>query len=310
LRILVANGPDTLPRLHEIGIDPLALAFALGVSVLSGALFGVIPVLKYAGPRVATALRSVGRTSSHGRQRHRARNTLVVVQVALALVLLVSSGLMIRTFQRLRSVQPGFTHPEEIQILHSMLPAAVAEEPERVMRMQHEILETLAAIPGVTSVGLSARHSNRFWAAPIRSRPRTRFSRAGPPPANPQDRRILRDDGNTSRRDATSADRPATAARRHRVGESGARVVGDPVLPLASGFAKSALPILARSSASSKTSTTTVVEAARLTYRRLMDRYSGAARTDPPLCPACSRSVPTGRVRRVCWPRRSKPSGP
>ena len=57
LRILVAKGPATLPRLNEIGIDPFVLAFALGVSLLSGALFGVIPVLKYAGPRVATALR-------------------------------------------------------------------------------------------------------------------------------------------------------------------------------------------------------------------------------------------------------------
>ena len=64
LRILVAKGPATLPRLPEIGIDPFVLAFALGVSLLSGAIFGVIPVLKYAGPRVATALRGVGRTFS------------------------------------------------------------------------------------------------------------------------------------------------------------------------------------------------------------------------------------------------------
>jgi putative ABC transport system permease protein len=157
LRILVANGPDTLPRLREIGIDPVVLAFALGVSLLSGALFGVIPILKYAGPRVATALRGGGRTSSRSGERHRARNTLVVVQVALALVLLVSSGLMIRTFQQLRRVQPGFTHPEEIQILHSLTPVAIAGEPERVMRMQHEILDKLAAIPGVTSVGFASR---------------------------------------------------------------------------------------------------------------------------------------------------------
>ena len=153
LRILVATGPATLPRLDEIAIDPLVLAFAAGVSLISGALFGVVPVLKYAGPRVAAALRAVGRTFSHDRERHRARNTLVVVQVALALVLLVSSGLMIRTFQQLRSVHPGFTRPEEVQILHSTIPDAVAREPERVMRLQHQILENLAAIPGVTSVG-------------------------------------------------------------------------------------------------------------------------------------------------------------
>jgi putative ABC transport system permease protein len=157
LRLLVAKGPDTLPRLHEIGIDALALAFAFGVSVLSGALFGVVPILKYARPRVANALQRLGRTFSHGRERHRTRHILVVVQVALALVLLIGSGLMIRTFQHLRSVQPGFTHPEEIQILHSMIPVAIAKEPERVMRMQHEILDKLAAIPGVTSVGFGSR---------------------------------------------------------------------------------------------------------------------------------------------------------
>jgi putative ABC transport system permease protein len=153
LRILVANGPDTLPRLREIGIDPLVVAFALGVSVLSGVLFGVAPVLKYAGPRVATALRGVGRTSSQGPERQRARNTLVVVQMALALVLLIGSGLMIRTFQQLRSVPPGFTHPEAIQILHANMPQGMAGEPERMMRMQHDVLDKLAAIQGVTSVG-------------------------------------------------------------------------------------------------------------------------------------------------------------
>jgi len=162
LRILVANGPDALPRLREIGIDPFVVTFALGVSLLSGALFGVIPVLKHAGPRVATALRGVGRTSSPGRERHRARNALAVVQVALALVLLVSSGLMIRTFQQLRGVRPGFAHPEEILILHSIFPGATAGEPERVMRMQHEILDKLAVLPGVTSVGFGS-------AAPLES---------------------------------------------------------------------------------------------------------------------------------------------
>ena len=157
LRILVARGPDTLPRLNEIAIDPLVLSFAFGVSLLSGVLFGVIPIVKYAGPRIATALRGIGRTVSHDRERHRSRHVLVVVQVALALVLLIGSGLMIRTFQHLRSVPPGFTHPEEIQILHALIPMAIAKEPERVMRMQHEILDKLAAIPGVTSVGFGSR---------------------------------------------------------------------------------------------------------------------------------------------------------
>lgn len=161
LRILAVSGPSTLPRLHEIHVDPLVLAFAFGASVFSGALSGLMPLLKYGRPPAA-ALRTVGRTFSQSRDRHRARNTLVVVQVALALVLLISSGLMIRTFQQLRGVQPGFTRPEEIQIVHSSMPEAVAEEPVRAMRMWNDILDKIAAIPGVTSVGFAG-------AAPLES---------------------------------------------------------------------------------------------------------------------------------------------
>lgn len=153
LRALVAKGPQTLPRLGEIGIDPLVLGFTLAVSLLAGFLFGLIPALKYAGPRLALSLRGGGRTMSHGRERHRARNTLVVVQVALALVLLIGSGLMIRTFQALRSVQPGFSHPEHVQLLRISIPDSQVKDPERVMRMQNEMIDKLAAIPGVVSAG-------------------------------------------------------------------------------------------------------------------------------------------------------------
>ncbi len=155
VRILVAKGPATLPRLTEIGIDPLVLGFTLGVSLFSGLLFGLIPVLKYAGPHLGTALRAGGRTLSQSRERHRARNTLVVVQVALALVLLIGSGLMIRTFQALRNVQPGFTHPEELQLMRVWISEGQVKEPEQVMRMQNAMLDKLAAIPGVTSVALA-----------------------------------------------------------------------------------------------------------------------------------------------------------
>jgi putative ABC transport system permease protein len=155
LRILVANGPATLPRLGEIGIDPTVLGFTLAVSLLAGLLFGLIPVLKYAGPNLASSLRGGGRTLSQSRERHRARNTLVVVQVALALVLLVGSGLMIRTFQALRNVAPGFRNAEEVQLMRVFIPEAQVKEPEQVMRMQNEMLDKLAAIPGVASVAFS-----------------------------------------------------------------------------------------------------------------------------------------------------------
>ena len=156
LRVLIAKGPQTLPRLNEIGIDPLVLGFTLALSLFAGLLFGLIPVLKYAGPHIADSLRGSGRTMSQGRDRHRARNTLVVAQVGLALVLLISSGLMIRTFQALRSVQPGFTHPEQVQLLRISIPDTDVKDPVRVMHMENEMLDKLAAVPGVSSVAFAS----------------------------------------------------------------------------------------------------------------------------------------------------------
>jgi len=156
LRLLIIKGPQTLPRLDEIGLDPLVLGFTVVVSLFAGLLFGLIPVVKYAGGQVSGTLRGGGRTMSAGRERHRARNTLVVVQVALALVLLIGSGLMIRTFQALRSVQPGFTHPEQLQLVRFAIPEFQVKEDERVMRMENDMIDKLAAIPGVSSVGFGS----------------------------------------------------------------------------------------------------------------------------------------------------------
>jgi hypothetical protein len=122
LQLLVAIGPANLPRLSEVSIDMRALGFALIVSLLSSTLFGLIPALKYAGPRISASLHSAGRTVSASRERHRTRNILVVVQVAMALVLLVSAGLMIRTFEALHNVAPGFTLPEHLQTLSNRDP--------------------------------------------------------------------------------------------------------------------------------------------------------------------------------------------
>ena len=150
---LVTIGPANLPRLDEISIDARTLGFTLVLSVLSGLLFGLIPALKYAGPRPSLALRSAGRTISVSRERHRARNLLVVGQVAMALVLLVSAGLMIRTFEALRTVEPGFTDAQHLQLMRISIPDSLIQEPERVTRIQHGVLDKLAAIPGVKSAG-------------------------------------------------------------------------------------------------------------------------------------------------------------
>ena len=156
LRFLMSLQPASLPRLDEISIDPRVLGFTLLVSLLSGLLFGLIPAFKYAGQRVANALRGGGRNASHSRERHRTRNILVVAQVALALVLLVSAGLMIRTFQSLRTVEPGFTHAEQLQTMRIAIPQSLIPDPVRVTRIQNDILDKLAAIPGVTSVGFES----------------------------------------------------------------------------------------------------------------------------------------------------------
>jgi predicted permease len=156
LRFLVALGPANLPRLNEISMDSQVFAFALVVSLFSGFLFGLIPALKYAGPRISVALRAGGRTLSQSRERHRVRNLLVVAQVALAMVLLVSAGLMIRTFLALRTVEPGFTHAEHLQTMRIAIPPQLVPDPQRVERMQNDILDKLAAIPGVTSAGFAS----------------------------------------------------------------------------------------------------------------------------------------------------------
>jgi putative ABC transport system permease protein len=153
VRFLVAWGPANLPRLSEISIDARTLGFALLLSVLSGLLFGLIPALKYAGQRSTLALRSAGRTISVSRERHLARNLLVVGQMAMAVVLLVSAGLMIRTFQALRTVDPGFTDAQHLQAMRISIPDSLIAEPERVTRIQNAITDKLETIPGVKSAG-------------------------------------------------------------------------------------------------------------------------------------------------------------
>ena len=155
LRVLVAMAPSDLPRLQEIGIDEPTLLFSLGASLFASLLFGCVPVLKYAGKQLGTGLRQGGRSMSEGRERHRSRSVLVVVQVALAVILLISSGLMIRTFHALTTVDPGFAAPEQLQTFRINIPDTDVKDPERVVRAQEEILRKIEAVPGVSSVGLS-----------------------------------------------------------------------------------------------------------------------------------------------------------
>ncbi len=117
-----------MPRMGEISLDPTVLAFTLGVSILSGLLFGLFPVFRVGGLDLVSSLKEGGSGGAVGKQRHRARNTLVVAQMALALVLLAGSGLMIRSFQALRNVDPGFSNPEVVLTFRVAIPEAVIED--------------------------------------------------------------------------------------------------------------------------------------------------------------------------------------
>lgn len=116
----------------------------------------MIRALKYAGVAISVSLRSAGRTASVSRERHRARNLLVIAQVAIALVLLVSAGLMIRTAQALRTVDPGFTQANRLQTVRIAIPPSLIPDPQRVTRTENDLEEKLAAIPGVTSVAFAS----------------------------------------------------------------------------------------------------------------------------------------------------------
>ena len=156
LMLLMAIGPANLPRLNEISLDERSLLFTLILSLLSGLLFGAIPALKYSRARASAALSGSARTASVGRERQHTRNLMVVAQVAMALVLLISALLMIRTFQALRNVEPGFADARHLQTLRISIPDSLVPDSQLVTHIENSIGDKLAAIPGVTSVGFAS----------------------------------------------------------------------------------------------------------------------------------------------------------
>ena len=155
LRLVVATAPVTLPRVEDISLDPRVIAFAIAASLFSSMLFGALPALKHAaqhGPPPGGSARG----ASASRERQRTRNLLVVVQVALAVVLLIGSGLMIRTFQALRNIEPGFASAANLQTARVWMPPQQVPDLERVTRMQHEMLDKIAALPGVTAAAFTS----------------------------------------------------------------------------------------------------------------------------------------------------------
>jgi predicted permease len=148
--------PATLPRVDEITLDGRALLFTLAVSAAAGVLLGLVPALRYAGPQIGLALRAGGRSAMQGKTQHRVQDALVVGQVALALVLIVSSVLMIRTFEALKVVEPGFAEPQTLQTARIAIPPQIGQNPRNVFRLQTAIADAISQIPSVSSVGFAS----------------------------------------------------------------------------------------------------------------------------------------------------------
>lgn len=152
IEVLSAFAPPNLPRVGEIAIGAAALGFAAIAAVTAGAAFGAIPAVKHGfGSKARLGAAPRGATAS--RERNGTRHALVVVQVALALVLLIGAGLMIRTFQSLSALDPGFRDADRILAARIFIPPAAIRESERYTRVFREALERIEALPGVTAAG-------------------------------------------------------------------------------------------------------------------------------------------------------------
>jgi putative ABC transport system permease protein len=150
---LVARlGPSTIPRLASAHIDPWLLLFALALSVGTGVLFGMAPALQISGTNVNAALVEGGRSGMLSRSGRLLRDSLVVSEIAVALVLLIGAGLLVRSFVRLRTASPGFD-PEHLLTFRVPLAGGRNSAVPRRIAFFHEVTDRLAALPGVRSVG-------------------------------------------------------------------------------------------------------------------------------------------------------------
>ncbi|HSR67558.1 MAG TPA: ABC transporter permease [Acidobacteriota bacterium] len=153
LQFLLSLEPGDLPRLEEIQLSLPVLAFASGLSLLIGLLLGLLPVVQFRGANLASALQQGSRSYSGGPGRARARGALVVTQVAVTLILLVGAGLLLRSFQQLISVEPGFDSEGGLVLHLSRAFPGDEEESRRLAQSNTQLLQRLKQIPGVEEVG-------------------------------------------------------------------------------------------------------------------------------------------------------------
>ena len=153
LRIGVSLLPETLPRIGEIGLDWPVVGFAIGLAIVTGLICGLAPASAAIRTTVNDMLRDGGRTASRGGHA-RLRSGLVISEIAVALVLLVASGLLLRSFEKMRQANPGF-QPDHTLVAAYALPRQEYTTRLAVDEFNHELLRRLQQLPGVTSVGLS-----------------------------------------------------------------------------------------------------------------------------------------------------------
>jgi putative ABC transport system permease protein len=152
--LLVALRPDNLPRLQEIGVDGRVLLFTFGVSLLTGIVFGLLPAWTASRSVIGEALKEGGRSATAGGARQTMRSTFVVVELAIALVLLIGAGLLIKTFWNLRSVEPGF-NPDHLLTMRVELPEARYQEVAKQTRFRTQTLDAINSLPGVQAAMVS-----------------------------------------------------------------------------------------------------------------------------------------------------------
>jgi putative ABC transport system permease protein len=182
LRVLVALAPADIPRLDQIRIDWLVLAFSMGVSLATGLIFGLVPALQASKPDLNESLKEGGRGSTGGVHRRRVRSVLVVSEVALSLLLLIGAGLMIKSFVRLQRFNLGF-NPDRLLTLRLQLPGSKYKQESQVSAFYRELLDRVQNLPGVQSAG--AISTIFLTKTPVS----TNFTIEGRPPA-PFDQRI------------------------------------------------------------------------------------------------------------------------
>ncbi|HEY4837990.1 MAG TPA: ABC transporter permease [Candidatus Acidoferrales bacterium] len=153
-RFLGAFTQTNLPQIADVPMDLRVLAFTLMISVLSGILFGLTPALQLSRPDLSVMLQDEGRGTAGNRRRNRARSVIVAVQVALSMVLLIGSGLLIRSFERLRTVEPGFDAKNVLTAQTFLPPSSYALSAQRIAFYQ-DALQRLQSIPGVESAAIS-----------------------------------------------------------------------------------------------------------------------------------------------------------